>query len=162
MENFVYFGLARALHVVGVVLWIGGVAFVTTTLIPSLRKMEDADKRLSLFEQLEGRFAFQARVVTLITGLTGFYMLEYMQAWERYQQIQFWWIHLMTLIWLIFTLVLFVLEPLVLHRRFKKMATENSDRAFALLHRMHWILLTLSLITVLGTVAGVHGLSVFN
>jgi uncharacterized membrane protein len=162
MEDFVYFGLARALHVVGVVLWIGGVAFVTTTLIPSLRKMADADKRLSLFEQLEGRFAFQARVVTLVTGLTGFYMLEYMQAWERYQQIQFWWIHLMTLIWLIFTLVLFVLEPLVLHRRFKKMATENSDRAFALLHRMHWILLTLSLITVLGTVAGVHGLSVFN
>ena len=96
MENFVYFGLARAFHVLGVVLWIGGVAFVTTTLIPSLRKMSDSDKRLALFEQLEGKFAFQARIVTLITGLTGFYMLDYMQAWERYQQIQFWWIHLMT------------------------------------------------------------------
>ena len=162
MEDFIYFGLARALHVVGVVLWIGGVAFVTTTLIPSLRKMVDTDKRLVLFEQLEGKFAFQARVVTLVTGLTGFYMLEYMQAWGRYQQIQFWWIHLMTLIWLVFTLVLFVLEPLVLHRRFKLMATENSDRAFALLHRMHKILLALSLITVFGTVAGVHGISVFG
>ncbi len=161
MEDFIYFGLARALHVVGVVLWIGGVAFVTTTLIPSLRKMADTDKRLVLFEQLEGKFAFQARVVTLVTGLTGFYMLEYMQAWGRYQQIQFWWIHLMTLIWLIFTLVLFVLEPLVLHRRFKMMATENSNRAFALLHRMHIILLALSLIAVFGTVASVHGLSVF-
>ena len=162
MEDFIYFGLARALHVVGVVLWIGGVAFVTTTLIPSLRKMVDTDKRLILFEQLEGKFAFQARIVTLVTGLTGFYMLEYMHAWERYQQIQFWWLHLMTLIWLIFTLVLFVLEPLVLHRRFKLMATENSDRAFALLHRMHKILLALSLITVFGTVAGVHGISVFG
>jgi uncharacterized membrane protein len=30
MEDFIYFGLARALHVVGVVLWIGGVAFVTS------------------------------------------------------------------------------------------------------------------------------------
>ena len=105
MEDFVYFGLARAFHVLGVVLWIGGVAFVTTTLIPSLRKMSDSDKRLALFEQLEGKFAFQARIVTLITGLTGFYMLDYMQAWERYQQIQFWWIHLMTIIWLIFTVV---------------------------------------------------------
>jgi len=161
MEDFIYFGLARALHVVGVVLWIGGVAFVTTTLIPSLRKMVDTDKRLILFEQLEGKFAFQARIVTLVTGLTGFYMLEYMHAWGRYQQIQFWWLHLMTLIWLIFTLVLFVLEPLVLHRRFKLMAIENSDRAFALLHRMHKILLALSLITVFGTVAGVHGISVF-
>jgi len=158
MDNFVYFGLARALHVVGVVLWIGGVAFVTTTLIPSLRKMPDTEKRFALFEQLEGKFAFQARIVTLVTGLTGFYMLEYMDAWERYQHVQFWWIHLMTLIWLIFTLVLFVLEPLVLHRRFKKLATQNSDRAFAMLHRMHKILLLLSLIAVFGTVAGVHGL----
>jgi len=158
MEDFVYFGLARAFHVLGVVLWIGGVAFVTTTLIPSLRKMSDSDKRLELFEQLEGKFAFQARVVTLITGLTGFYMLHYMQAWERYQQIQFWWIHLMTIIWLVFTVVLFVLEPLILHRRFKMMATENSDRAFTLLHRMHKVLLVLSLVTIFGTVAGVHGL----
>ena len=158
MDDFVYFGLARALHVVGVVLWIGGVAFVTTVLIPSLRKMKNADKRLELFEQLEGKFAFQARIVTLITGLTGFYMLNYMQAWERYQQLQFWWVHLMTLVWLIFTLVLFVLEPLLLHRRFKAMAAENSDRAFALLHRMHKVLLVLSLITVFGTVAGAHGL----
>ena len=86
MENFIYFGLARALHVVCVVLWIGGVAFVTTTLIPSLRKMTDTDKRLLLFEQLEGKFAFQARIVTLVTGLTGFYMLEYMQAWGRYRE----------------------------------------------------------------------------
>ncbi len=158
MENFVYFGLARALHVVGVVLWIGGVAFVTTTLIPSLRKMADTDNRLTLFEQLEGKFAFQARIVTLVTGLSGFYMMEYMNAWERYQQLQFWWIHLMTLIWVIFTLVLFVLEPLVLHRRFRMLANENSDRAFTLLHRGHKVLLILSLITVFGTVAGVHGL----
>ena len=161
MENFNYFVLARALHVVGVVLWIGGVAFVTTTLIPSLREMADADQRLPLFEKLEGKFAFQAKLVTLITGLTGFYMLEYMGAWDRYQQVQFWWIHLMTLIWLIFTLVLFVLEPLFLHRRFKEMANENSDRAFALLHRMHIILLVLSLVAVFGTVAGAHGLQLY-
>jgi uncharacterized membrane protein len=158
MESFVYFGLARAFHVLGVVLWIGGLAFVTTTLIPSLKKMSDTDERLALFEQLEGKFAFQARIVTLITGLTGFYMLDYMKAWERYQQIQFWWIHLMTMIWLVFTVVLFVLEPLILRRRFKKMAAENSNRAFALLHRMHKLLLVLSLITVFGTVAGAHGL----
>jgi len=57
MNDFAYFGIARALHVVGVVLWIGGVAFVTTTLIPALRRKTDKGERLSLFEQLEGRFA---------------------------------------------------------------------------------------------------------
>lgn len=158
MDDFAGFALSRALHVVGVVLWIGGVAFVTTTLIPSLRKMENAGERLSLFERLEGRFAIQARIVTLITGLSGFYMLEYMDAWERYLQARYWWIHLMTLIWLVFTVVLFVLEPMVLHRRFRELASKNSDRAFALLHRMHWILLLLSLVAVAGTIAGVHGL----
>jgi uncharacterized membrane protein len=162
MKDFTYFSIARALHVVGVVLWIGGVAFVTTTLIPSLRKMADKDRRLALFERLEGKFAFQARIVTLITGLTGFYMLYFMNAWDRYQQPQYWWIHLMTLIWLIFTLVLFVLEPLVLHRRFREKATKNSDRAFVLLHRMHKILLILSLVTVFGSVAGAHGLLFFQ
>ena len=29
--------IARAIHVVAVVLWIGGVAFVTTTLLPACR-----------------------------------------------------------------------------------------------------------------------------
>lgn len=158
MDNFTYFGLARAIHVVGVVLWIGGVAFVTTTLIPALRKMDEKDRRLALFEQLEGKFALQAKIVTVLTGLSGFYLLEYMNAWERYKNIEFWWIHLMTLVWLIFTLVLFVLEPLVFHRLFKQLAISDSDRAFALLHRMHVILLIVSLVTVFGSVAGAHGL----
>jgi uncharacterized membrane protein len=32
---------ARALHVLGVVLWIGGVAFVTTVLLPAVRRIKD-------------------------------------------------------------------------------------------------------------------------
>jgi uncharacterized membrane protein len=30
--------VARVLHVLGVVLWIGGLAFVTTILLPSVRR----------------------------------------------------------------------------------------------------------------------------
>lgn len=157
MEDFDYYTLSRVLHVVGVVLWIGGVAFVTTVLIPSLKIMVQADSRLALFEQLEGRFALQARVVTVITGASGFYMLEFLNAWERYQSIQFWWMHLMTFIWLIFTVVLFILEPLVLHRWFRQQALIDSDNAFRWLHRMHKVLLTLSFVAVAGAVAGAHG-----
>ncbi len=157
MENTDYFILARALHVAGVVVWIGGVAFVTTVLIPSLKKITDTGNRLELFEQLEGKFAIQARVVTLMTGASGYYMLDFMNAWDRYQQLDFWWLHLMTFIWAIFTVVLFVLEPLVLHHRFREAATKNSANAFEWLHRMHKLLLTLSLLAVLGAVAGAHG-----
>lgn len=157
MNNPDYFIVARALHVLGVVLWIGGVAFVTTVLIPALKKIQDTENRLELFEQLEGKFALQAKFVTLATGISGFYMLDYLNAWERYTHPQFWWMHLMTFIWFIFTLVLFVLEPLVLHKRFRQQAHENSEKAFKWLHRMHKILLTLSLLAVVGAVAGSHG-----
>lgn len=157
MENPDYFILARALHILGIVLWIGGVAFVTTILIPVLKKIENTGNRLELFEQLEGRFAYQARIVTVITGASGFYMLEFMNAWSRYQESTFWWMHLMTFIWAVFTIVLFVLEPLILHRWFKEQATKNSETAFAWLHRMHKVLLTLSLVAVFGAVAGSHG-----
>ena len=141
MENFDYFILARTLHVAGVVIWIGGVAFVTTVLIPSLKEITDTGNRLELFEQLEGKFAFQARIVTLITGISGYYMLDFMNAWDRYQQLQFWWMHLMTFIWVVFTVMLFVLEPLVLHRWFRKQATKDSKNAFVWLHRMHKVFL---------------------
>ena len=157
MDYLDYFIIARAIHVVGVVLWIGGVAFVTTVLIPSLKQIIDAKSRLALFEQLEGKFAFQAKLVTLLTGLSGLYMLYVMSAWERYQDVQYWWLHLMTFVWFIFTLVLFVLEPLVLHRWFHDQAMKNSENAFVWLHRMHKILLTLSLIAVFGAVLGSHG-----
>ena len=148
---------ARVLHVVGVVLWIGGVAFVTTVVIPTLRRVPGSDERLKLFETIEGRFSAQARVVTLVTGITGFYMLHGFGAWRRYQDPSFWWIHLMTLVWVIFTLVIFILEPLFLRQWFRTFAERDSDGAFRLLHRFHALLLILSLIAIAGGVAGVRG-----
>lgn len=157
MEDSDYFILARVLHVLGVVIWIGGVAFVTTVLIPALRKMTDTHSRLELFEQLEGKFGFQAKIATLITGVSGYYMLDVMNVWDRYQHLQFWWMHLMTFIWIVFTVVLFVLEPLILHRWFRDQATKDSENAFTWLHRLHEVLLALSMLAILGAVAGAHG-----
>jgi len=158
MENFTYLVFARALHVIGLVLLIGGVAFVTTVLIPSLKNINGSTNKLELFEQLEGKFSFQAKLATLVTGISGFFMIEVMNAWDRYQHLQYWWMHLMTLIWFIFTLVLFVLEPLFLHQWFHEQAVKDSAKTFSLVHTIHKILLALSLLTVLGAVAGAHGL----
>ncbi|MEI6860279.1 MAG: hypothetical protein V5788_11045 [Shewanella sp.] len=157
MEQHNYFVFARAIHVIGVVLWIGGVAFVTTVLIPSVKQLASPEKRLELFEQLESKFSFQAKFVTLATGVSGYVMLDIIDGWDRYLYLQFWWMHLMTLVWAIFTLVLFVLEPLFLHQWFHKKAEQDSEKTFALVHRMHIFLLSLSLIAVAGAVAGSHG-----
>lgn len=158
MENFTYLVFARALHVIGVVLWIGGVAFVTTVLIPSLKNINGSTNKLALFEQLEEKFSFQAKLATVVTGISGFYMIDVMNAWDRYQHLQYWWIHLMTLIWFIFTLILFVFEPLFLHQWFHEQVIKDSTKIFSWIHTMHKILLALSLLAVLGAIAGVHGL----
>ena len=155
MESYI---AARVLHTLGVVLWIGGVAMVTTVLLPVSRAMKRPEERVAFFEQIERRFAWQARFTTLLTGLTGFWMLHLIDGWSRYQDAAFWWIHAMTAVWAIFTLVLFVFEPLFLHRWFRSAAMEKPDETFRLIHRMHWLLLTVSLVTVLGAVAGSHGM----
>jgi len=152
-----YFTLARVIHVMAVILWIGGVSMVTTVLIPAIKKMTSKEEQIETFERIEGKFAVQAKVTTLLTGLTGFYMLYELNAWNRYFDYRFWWIHAMTLVWIIFSLILYVLEPLVLHKVFKKYAKKNPVKTFEIMHRLHWILLIISLITTAGAVAGSHG-----
>jgi hypothetical protein len=36
------------------------------------------------FERLEGRFSWKARLTTILTGASGFYMLHVLDAWERF------------------------------------------------------------------------------
>ncbi len=152
-----YFVLARLVHIIAVILWIGGVAMVTTVIIPSVKKMASKEEQINMFERIEGSFAWQAKITTLLTGLSGFYMLYYLKAWGRYLDLRFWWIHAMTFVWLLFSLILYVLEPLILHKLFRKAVAKNPAAAFRIIHRLHWMLLSLSLITVAGAVAGSHG-----
>lgn len=157
MDDFNYFVLTRAIHVLAVVLWIGGVAFITLVLLPALMKLQNAQQRIDMFEQLESRFAFIAKISTLTAGVSGYYMLEFLDAWQRYQNLNFWWLHLMTFVWCIFIIVLFVLEPLFLHRWFLEQAEKDSEKTFSAIQRMHYVLLTLSLIAVFSAVSGSHG-----
>lgn len=151
------FTLARVVHILAVVIWIGGVAMVTMVIIPAVKQLTSKEERMLTFEKIEGRFANIAKIATLLTAISGFYMMHVLNAWNRYFELKFWWIHTMTLVWVLFSLVLFVLEPLVLHKLFKKYAIEKPEKTFAIMHRMHWVLLMLSLITTAGAIAGSHG-----
>ena len=113
MENIT---IARVIHVLAVVLWIGGVAMVTTVIIPAVKKLGSKEDRIKTFEKIEGRFALQAKITTLLTGVSGFYMM------------------------------------------FKEYVEENPSKTFSFLHKAHWVLLMLSLLTIAGAVAGSHGL----
>ena len=153
-------GIARALHVLGVVLWIGGVAMVTTVLIPAVRRLPEGDA-MGIFERLEHRFARQSRWTTALVGATGFYLVQALDLWHRYTELRYWWMSAMVLVWLLFTLMLFVLEPLILHRTLNARARRDPRGTLRTILRMHWILLALSLATVAGAVAGSHGVLIF-
>ena len=77
--------------------------------------------------------------------------------WARFASARFWWMHGMVLVWLVFTVMLFALEPRALDRWFEARAERDPEGTFRLVQRLHYGLLTASLITVLGAVAGSHG-----
>ncbi len=155
------FALARALHVIAVVLWIGGVGMVTTVLLPSIRRATPPAQRFAAFHALEARFARQARVTTLLAGASGFYMVWRLDAWDRFRAAGFWWMHAMVLTWLVFTLMLFVIEPLFLERLLARRAAVAPEATFRLMERLHRVLLVLSLVTIAGAVAGSAGVNLF-
>jgi uncharacterized membrane protein len=157
MSDVQWWGFARAVHVMGVVLWIGGVAMVTTILLPAVMRMGADDGALAFFERLEHGFGRQARWTTALVGVSGFYLVAALDLWHRFSELPYWWMGAMVAVWAIFTLLLFVLEPLLLHRWFEARAQRDSRGTLRLVSRLHRVLLILSLITIAGAVAGSHG-----
>ncbi len=148
--------LARVLHVVAIVFWIGGVGFVTLVVMPLLAATASPQDRLRRFQQFEARFAWQARLWVLLAGASGLWLVWRADMWSRFHDLHYWWMHLMVCLWLIFALMLFVIEPLRLHRR---LATSTAPAAdFLRMTWMHRLLLALSIITIVGAVGGSHGL----
>lgn len=150
--------VARALHVVAVVVWIGGVSLVTTALLPMMGRLEPT-QRPAFFAEIERRFRPQARLCLLVAGLSGLYMTAKLDLWDRFGSLSFWWMHAMVLTWCIFAAALFVVEPLVLRRRMTARTEQQSSKALRLATGLHWGLLLLSILTILGAVAGSHGFS---
>lgn len=147
---------ARAVHVIAVLFWIGGVGFVTWVLMPTLQVTEQPQDRLVRFQQIENRFAGQARLWVLLAGASGFWMVERAEMWSRFSEVRFWWMHLMVALWAIFTLMLFVIEPLHLHRHLAHSAKPEAD--FVRMMRLHQLLIGIGIVTILGAVGGSHGL----
>ena len=71
------FALAMVIHVLAVVLWVGGVGMVTTVVIPIVRRSPSSANSVDMFEAIQNRFAWLARFMILIAGGSGFYMLDF-------------------------------------------------------------------------------------
>jgi uncharacterized membrane protein len=151
--------VARIIHVLSIVMWIGGVSFVTTVLFPSIRRSVAPEAWLAAFVRFEISFSWQARISVTLAGLSGLYMTWRLDAWSRFAEPGFWWMDAMAALWVVFALVLFVIEPLVVHPHLQAaLISAHSARLFDRIERFHQVLLVLSLVTVLGAVGGSHGL----
>jgi len=158
VTGFNDFAIARAIHVLAVLIWIGGVAFVTMVMIPACRAMAEPEAQLELFERLEHRFAAIARWSVLLAGASGLWLTWLLGAWDRFADpAAWWWMHGMVAVWTIFAVMLFILEPFVLQKLFAKLSRRDPLGTMARIQRVHVVLLTVSLVVVAGAVAGSHG-----
>ena len=145
---------AVVIHVLSVVWWIGGLAFVTAVILPALRSAR-ADDAHAIFERIESRFASQARIAVLLVGLSGLYMLFQLDLWSWLAQLRFWWLDAMVLFWLLFFVLLFIIEPAGLLERLARHGCDQ--RRWLRMQRMHVVLLLVALAIIAGAVAGSHG-----
>jgi hypothetical protein len=63
----------------------------------------------------------------------------------------------MLAVWVVFTLMVFVLEPLVVHRVFHDYALRNKESAFAWAIRLHAVALPVSGVAIAAGMLGAHG-----
>ncbi len=148
--------VARILHVVGVVVWIGGVFFVTAVILPYV-KARRAEDPVGLFESIEGQFSKYAKISVALTGFSGIYMIDVMSLWSRFSDVRFWWMHAMVLIWLVFSVILLIVEPVLRRKMERNGMTIPAEQFLRVSSRVHVLLLGLSMLTIAGAVAGSHG-----
>jgi uncharacterized membrane protein len=148
--------LARALHVLFVAHWIGGVSFVTLVALPLARAASDARKGWALFESIESRFSAQVRWTIPLAGATGLWMTWRGDLWLRFADPTFWWMDAMALVWALFMVAVFVIEPFA-HRRLEAEAARDPEGVMRRLFRVHLVLLAAAGLTIIGAVAGSRG-----
>lgn len=149
--------VARAIHVLAVVIWIGGVWLVTMVLLPGMRGKRPVDWIQEL-EAIERRFAPQARTAVLLVLLSGLYMLHHYDLWDRFTRGQYWWMDLMVGVWALFAALLFIIEPFVFRHVVHSGAARTPEVTLTFMLWLHRVMLMLSLLVIFVAVAGSHGL----
>jgi len=148
---------ARAIHVLSIVVWMGGVTFVTIVLIPVLRRASFEHDQLSIFNAIENQFSSIARAMVILAGASGIYMTYKLDAWGRFLEIRNFWMHAMVFVWTLFLLALFVIEPFFLKDHGRLVKNGNSIDSLKKTQLVHLIILVLSLVTISVSVMGAHG-----
>ncbi len=148
--------ILTAVHVTIIVLWIGGVSFVTIIIFPMLVHMDDSLEKALMFQRIESVFAKQARYYAWTAGVTGFLLLYLLGMhtllFTRYTV----GISIMIIAWAFYVLVL-TFEKKIFKTVFSDPSKYDAAKVFILLARFQWIVLGVSLGAVFFGVWAGHG-----
>lgn len=155
------FSIMHIVHLLTVILWIGGLAFVTTMALPIAIRNPDPLQKVLGFQRIEHRFAPTAKWYNLVTGASGLVMMLQM-GWHRLlftaQGIP---LTFMVVVWVFWFVMLFGLEPLIIKKMLARMATKGEkmeiETVFARMNRMHWVMLIVSLAASAAGAITAHG-----
>lgn len=140
---------ALTIHILSVIIWIGGVSFVTLVTFPMILRMEKSLEMVMVFQGVEHRFGKIAKVMVILAGLSGLYLI-----FEKGLSIGVW---IMIILWAFYAALLFGLEKLIFKKLFSK-PEDQSDmkKVFNFLQVFHYVVLGLSFLAVAAGVFEAH------
>ena len=150
-----------AIHVLAVVIWIGGVAFVTIIIFPMIMRMEGSSEKMMLFQGIEHRFEKIAKISVAVVGLTGGWMLQLTGGWKTLFSAGGIGPTLMVSVWTFYVLVL-LFEPRLFKAISRGETQQKTSRVFFRLTVFHWVVLVLSLLVIGVGVWSDHGGTLFR
>ena len=141
--------IALTVHIMSVVIWIGGVSFVTLVTFPMIMRMDKSLEMVIMFQGTEHRFGKIAKVMVILAGLSGFYLLN-----EKGLSTAVW---IMIFVWAFYASLLFGLERLIFKKLFGKPGEQaDMKKVFNILQWFHWVVLGLSFLAIAAGVYQAH------
>lgn len=129
-------------HMIAIIIWIGGVAFVTMITFPMIRRMDTSLEQVLVFQGTEHRFARIAKAMIVLVGISGLYLIS-----VKGTSFGVW---VMIIVWAIYAALIFGLEKIVFNKLFAKPSGEEYDmnKVFFAMQVFHWVVLAVSLFAV--------------
>jgi hypothetical protein len=117
---------------------------------PMIQRAENSLEQVMMFQGVEHRFSKIAKVLVILTGLTGLYLL-----YEKGLSFGVW---VMIVLWTVYAALLFGLEKLIFKKLFSPQTDEQYDtkKVFTILQTFHWIVLLVSFFAIAAGIWTAH------
>jgi uncharacterized membrane protein len=147
----VFLTILLIIHVICVIIWIGGVAFVTMVIFPMMYQAEGSLEKALMFQRVEHRFAGMVKWLIAVVGATGLYMLYAQYGFGLLLETRGIGILIMLFAWALYTTII-LSERKIFGRLFADPEKIDMDKALKMINVMHWFLLIISFTAVAGGV----------